>query len=423
LAYENDPELLDNSFAHIALLGPRELARAYRFALEVRPKGKMRELRRLVEAYLREKESQKGWDHLAVQHRGTLKELYALGHVAPSAYADKILFKGERPRGSVFEAVAHLAEMSPTEAAGAIMHFKIPFLIAMGALGEKAKQPDLVRALIERMTPTELTTNVKMLEKLGLKSNPSLRGAFDEALQRAATSKKNTLKTTRAAEAVSDSGLKEKLRGLQDKQIAALGGPEGNWLVLADKSGSMGSAIEAAKHVAATLSKICQGKVYLVFFDTAPVTVDVTGMPLDEIQKATRHIRAVGGTSIGCGLNRMLSEKVEIDGIAIVSDGDENTAPYFADVYKRYAEFVGKEIPVYFYQCSGGSMNLSGSMNRAGIEMQTFDIRGGVDYFSIPNLAATMRTRVYGLADEIMATPLLSLNDVLKDTRKDKVYA
>jgi hypothetical protein len=33
LAFEKDEELLDNSFAHIALLGPRELARAYRFRI------------------------------------------------------------------------------------------------------------------------------------------------------------------------------------------------------------------------------------------------------------------------------------------------------------------------------------------------------------------------------------------------------
>jgi hypothetical protein len=290
----------------------------------------------------------------------------------------------------------------------------------MGALGAKAKEPDLVQALIGAMSATELTTNVKMLDKLGMKTNPALRGAFDAALAKAATSKKATLKTTKAAEAVTDSVLKEKLQGLQDKQIKALGGPEGNWLVLADKSGSMSRAIEASRHVSATLAKICQGKVYLVFFDTSPMTVDVTGLPLDAIKKATAHIRANGGTSIGCGLNRMLSEKVEIDGIAIVSDGEENTSPLFADVYKRYCEFAGKQVPVYFYHVEG-SGSFAGELNREGIEMQTFDIRGGTDYYSIPNLAQTMRTKVYGLVDEIMATPLLSLNTVLKGAQKGLV--
>ena len=424
LATLTDEELIDNALAHIALLGPRELARAYRFGLEIRLPGKIRQLRRLVESYLHEKEQEKGWDHLAIQHRGTLRELYSLAHAKPEKERTNVVLYGRNfdktkaplPKGSVFEVVANLKNMSPTEAAGSIMKYHIPFLIAMGALGAKAKEPDLVQALIQAMSPTELTTNVKMLEKLGLKTNPALRGAFDAALAKAATSNKATLKTTKAAEAVTDVALKEKLQGLQDKQIKALGGPEGNWLVLADKSGSMSRAIEASRHVAATLAKICQGKVYLVFFDTSPMTVDVTGLPLDAIQKATRHITANGGTSIGCGLNRMLSEKVEIDGIAIVSDGEENTAPRFADTYKRYCEFAGKQVPVYFYHCEG-SGSFAHELNREGIEMQTFDIRGGVDYYSLPNLASTMRTKTYGLVDEIMATPLLSLNDVLKVKR------
>lgn len=425
LAYERDPELVDNSLAHIALLGPRELARAYRFALEIRLPGKMRELRRLVESYLHQKESDKGWDHLAIQHRGTLKELYALAHTKPEKERTNVVLYGRNfdktkaalPKGSVFEVVANLKNMGATEAAGAIMKYRIPFLIAMGALGAKAKDTDLVLALISAMSATELVTNTKMLEKLGMKTNPALRGAYDAALAKAATSKKNTLKTTAAVEAVEDEGLKEKLRGLQAKQIAAAGGPEGNWLVLADKSGSMSSAIEAARHISASLSAFVKGKVWLVFFDTSPMTVDVTGLSLDQIQKATRNIPASGGTSIGVGLNRMLQEKVEIDGIAIVSDGGENTAPLFADVYKKYSEFVGKDVPVYFYDVYGDS-HFTQSLNRAGIEMQKFDIRGKTDYYSLPNMVQTMRASMYSLADEIMATPLLTLNDVLKSRGK-----
>ena len=427
LAFEHDAELLDSAFAHLALLGPRELLRAFHFARELRPVGKMVKLRQLVGDYLHEKETDKYWDHLAIQHRKTLRELYALGHVRPETKADRVravLFgedeKGNKvplPKGSVFEVVANLKNMAPTEAAGSIMKYRIPFLIAMGALGAKAKEPDLVQALIGAMSATELTTNVKMLEKLGMKTNPALRGAFDAALAKAATSKKNTLKTTQAVEAVEDEGLKEKLRGLQEKQIAAVGGPEGNWLVLADKSGSMSQAIELARHVSATLAKFVKGKVYLVFFDTSPMTVDVTGLSLDQIQKATRHIKADGGTSIGVGLNRLLQEKVEVDGIAIVSDGGENQAPTFANVYKKYSEFVGKEVPVYFYDVHGRS-GWKESISAAGIEMQTFDVAGNTDYYSIVNTVSTLRTNRYSLVDEIMATPLLSLTDVFKKSRE-----
>jgi hypothetical protein len=426
LAYENDAELLDNAFAHLALLGPRELLRAFYFARELRPSGKMVKLRQLIGDYLHEKEQDKGWDHIAIQHRKTLKELYSLGHVLPEkdrTHAVLWGFKGKGdnkvllpvPKGSVFEVVANLKNMSPTEAAGSIMKYRIPFLIAMGALGAKAKEPDLVQALIQAMSPTELTTNVKMLEKLGMKTNPALRGAFDKAMEKASTSKKNTLKTTQAVEAVEDAGLKEKLRGLQAKQIAAAGGPDGDWVILADKSGSMQHAIETACHVAGSITQFVKGKVGLIFFDTSPMAVDVTGLSLDQIQKATRSFRANGGTSIGCGLNRMLVEKLAVDGIVIVSDGGDNTAPLFHDVYPKYAKFVDKDVPVYFYQLSGEADKLTPNMQRAGIEMTTFDLRGSkLDYYSIPNTVKTLRSNQYSLVEEILSTPLLTLNDVLK---------
>lgn len=427
LAFEKEPEFLDNAFAHLAMLGPRELLRAYHFAREIRPVGQMTAFRKMIGDYLTEKEADKGWDHLAIQHRNTLKELYALSHTNPEKdqtfavlFGAKFKEKMPLPKGSVFEAVANLKNMSATEAAGTIMRFKVPFLIAMGALGAKAKDTDLVLALIDRMSATELVTNTKMLEKLGVKTNPALRGAFEKALEKAASSKKNTLKTTAAIDAIDDEGLKNKMRGLQDKQIAAVGGPEGNWLVLADKSGSMTAAIELARHVSATLAKFVKGKVYLVFFDTQPLTVDVTGLSLDQIQKATRHITANGGTSIGVGLNRMLAEKIEVDGIAIVSDGGENQSPLFADVYKKYTAFAGKEVPVYFYDVHGHS-GWEDIINRAGIEMQTFKVAGNTDYYSIVNTVATLRTNRYSLVDEIMATPLLSLRDVLKT--KELVHA
>jgi hypothetical protein len=410
-------ELAENSLAHIALLGPRELARAYRFALEIRLPGSMQKMRRLVAQYLREKEADRfGWDRTAVQHRKTLKELYALAHVKPSEKADSILFKGDKPAGSVFEAISNLKNMSASEAAAAIVKFKIPFIVAGGALGENRKDPELVMTLIDRMTPTELVTNTKALEKLGLKTNPILRGAYENALQRTAKSSKNLLKTTRAAEAMDDEGLKEKLRGVQEKQIQNFGGVEGNWLVLADKSGSMAHAIEMSRQVAATLAKLVTGKVWLTFFDTHPQTIDVTGSALDHIQKATRYIQAGGGTSIGCGLKRMLDEKIEVDGIAIVSDGAEHSPPYFHLEYRKYCDFFGKDIPVYLYHCQGEPNSLSHTLNSAGIDHQVFDLTKTTDYYSIPNLAQTMRTSRYGLVDEVLATPLLTLADVFKRT-------
>jgi hypothetical protein len=428
LAYEKDAELLDNSLAHLAMLNPRELLKGFMFMRELRPAGRMMTMDRLVRDYLHDLESEKGWDHVAIQHSSVLRSLYSYARVKPTkdrVHAALWGFKGKgenkvilpMPNGSVFEAVHNLKKMTPTEAAGAIIKFKIPFLIAAGALEEKAKEPELVLAMLNRMSPTELVTNVKMLEKLGVKTNPALRGAFETAMAKAATSKQNTLKTTQAVEAVEDEGLKEKLRAVQKKQIAAAGGPEGDWAVLIDKSGSMSQAIETGRNIAAQLAQFVRGKVWMVFFDTSPMTIDVTNLSLDQITAGTKHIHAGGGTSIGCALNRLLQEKVEVDGIAIVSDGGEHNAPLFADVYAKYVKFADKDVPVYFYQLAGDPDYLSASMNAAKIELQTFDLRGSsIDYYSLPNLVKSMNSNQYSLIDSIMATPLVSLKDVLKNS-------
>src|SRR6266571_522976 len=414
LARDYPDEFVDNSLAHIASLGPRELLRAFRFSLDAKVPHRSR-FKKLIHAYCKQKERNKPkWERLAIQHRHTLKEIYALSHYDSADFARTILFDGKYPEGSLFDLLKNLRNMTPKEAAGTILEARLPFLVALGALEEKAKDPDLVLALIKRMSATELVSNTKMLEKMGIKTNPSLRGAYQEALESAAKSKKhkNVLKTTQAVEAIEDEELKDKLRGLQEKQIASIS-VEGNWLVLADKSGSMSRAIDIARHVSATLAKMVKGRVWLVFFDTHPQTVDVTGCTLDMIQKATKYIQAGGGTSIGCGLLRMLESKEEVDGIAIVSDGGENTAPAFPTVYKKYSETFAKEVPVYLYRCAGDHPALVGTMQGAGIDMQVFDLTANVDYYSLPNLVATMRTNRYSLVDEIMATRLLKLEDVL----------
>lgn len=422
------PDLAENSQAHLALLGPREFLKAAHFVLDLRDKKfpvRPTAMQKLAKSYLHDKETNTPkWDRIAILHRKVLRNLYSLMHVKPANERTNIVLYGKTfdnkkaplPEGSIFQVVSRLKDMDPVEAAGVIIARGIPPIVAQGALGKKAKDPDVVLALISRMSPTELVTNTKMLEKLGMKTNSALRGAYEKALEKTSKSNKNILKTSRAAEAIEDEELKEKLRGVQERQIKAHSGIDGNWLVLGDRSPSMEKSVEVAKHVAATLAKMVKGKVWLIFFDSYPQTLDVTGMAFDEIVRKTKHISAGGsGTSIGCGLQRMLETKEEIDGIAIVTDGGQNISPRFSDVYQRYSEVFDKQVPVYMYQFEGDTPHLIREMESANLDMQVFDLRNQkVDYYSLPNLVATMRTNRYSLVDEVMSTKLLKLSDVFK---------
>lgn len=411
-AISADAELRDNALAHVAALSPRDMARAVRFA-KGQPLVSKRGLVRLVERYLVDLAAVRGkFERVALQHRASLVELHALLHIKPLPLAQEILF--DRKKVGVFADVANLSKLSPAEAASIIVSKRIPFLIASGAMGAKMKDPDVLQALMEVMTPTELVTNAKMLEKLGIKTIPALRGTFEAKLVQAAESGRAVLKTTRAAEAVGGS-TGEKLKGVQEKQLNKLG-VDGDWLVLADKSGSMRASIEAARHVAALLARVAKGKVSLVFYDTMPIYLDVTGKTLEEITALTKRVEANGGTKPGCALQLAADKGLPVDGIAMVSDLNENgfVAPSFAQGFATLSEKLGKVPTLYAYQFAGDPPVLLKTCPAAGIDMQVFDLTGGLDYYSLPNLVQTMRTNRYGLYEEIMDTPLLRLGDVFK---------
>ncbi len=439
--------IMDNALAHIADLRPQELKRIFLESTRMTPDPKdnkkkiaipvppfaitanapKRVLRRLVTRYLRDLEAdRRQFEYTAVQHSNTLHTLYARFHVDRPQWVGEILFHGEKGKEKIhlqygiFDAIHRLHLMDIEEAAGTIVRFKIPFLIARGALGKKAKEPDTVLALIKSMSPAELVTNMKWLEKLGVKTNPVLRAALDLALGKAATSKRATatLKTTRAAEALKDDdALSGKLQVLQEKQLDKLGGIEGDWLVLGDKSGSMQGAIDVAMSVSSILARMVKGNVHLIFFDQTPRYFNVTGKSLEEIKYAVGNIGAVGGTYMHCGIQYAIDKKLRVDGMVFVSDGANHGIPV-PPVYQKYCQMMDIEPTLYFYQLAGEPDSFSRECRAAGIDLQTFDLRGqSVDYYSLPNLAQTMRVSRYSLMDEVMETPLRTLDEVLDKTK------
>ncbi len=420
-----DPEYRENALAHLAVLDPRNLARAVRFQKSL-PGTSHRALRRVVERYLRTREAKlKWWTRTAVQHRESMRELYALNHIKPVAWANDILFKGIATPGTVFHAIKMLPKLTDEMAAKEILNHQIPFLIVSGALGKRARSESLLHAMVTVMTPSELVTNMKMLDKAGAQAFAAVRGAIEAKLKSAKDSTKVALKTTRAAEALEEddpeSKVAKRLRDVQEAQVEKLGTIEGNWLVLADKSGSMEDAIEAAREVAGALTRFVKGEVHLVFFDTSPTAFECTGKTIEQIKHITRSQSADGGTSIGCGLEWARLKGLSIDGIAIVSDGQENSSPRFTDVYNRW--FKDEQPPVYFYRVEPSNRfntfhdtALTVSCKQGNVDVQLFDLGHKVDYYSLPNLVQTMRANKYSLADEIMSVPLLTLDTVF-DTK------
>lgn len=469
LAHAREESFTENALAHLADLNPRMLGKIllpkFETKIEVDVKNPKRKkivkvlgsngkpvelpafsskagaptriLRRFVTRYLRDLEAdRRDFERAAVQHSHVLMNLYAHFHVSRPQWVGEVLFHGEKgkgkwipPTGSIFAQIRNLSHLGPEEAAGTIAKYRIPFIVARGALGKKAKESDQVLALIRSMSSTELVTNMKWLESAGVKTVPALRAALEEKLGKVASSKapgRSTLKTTRAVQSLMEdvdpaaepSKIVEKLKTLQEKQIEKLGGTEGDWLVLADKSGSMEAAIQIAREVTALLARTVKGSVHLIFFDTTPQYINATGKTFEELTQITNRIRAGGGTSIGCGLQYALDKNISCDGIVVVSDGGENTAPFFGQVYPKYCVKMGNEPTVYLYQTSGeADYQFRQHCEVSHIDVQRFDLRGQkIDYNSLPNLVKTMRVGRYNLIEEIMNVPLRTLDEVLDRT-------
>jgi len=436
-------ELVENSLAHLALQPPRELLKALRFSVETGTFARRQRLmEKMVRRYLGVKESEPGrWSRLAARHRRSLKTLYALSRCACPEWVSVALFGGRKidgkqvaapyVAGSIFSDISNLHCMAPAQAAAVIQKWHLSPLVVSGAMtGAKAAQESsaVVQATMDQMSDTEVVTRAASLEKKGVGRDAALKETFRKKVSKATKSAKATLKTSVAADEVEDESLKTMLKELQERQIQAQKdsgrGIEGNWLVISDKSGSQALSIELGKHVAAAITKFVSGRVWLAFCDTGVMGKEVTGATLDRIKEGTRLITANGGTSYGVGLAWALQYGFELDGVVIVGDGAENSAPVFADQHREYKRRFGKDLPVYLLKTAStesvaSCYQFQTRMNMAGIPYTEHDFsHGQVDYYSVPSLVQTLNANTFGVVDKVMAAKLLTLDEVFSLTGK-----
>jgi hypothetical protein len=417
-AMENE-ELAQNAVACLASLDPRQLVKAYQFNKSLSSNGKTirhgrrRMLEDALKRYLLVREaSPNWWNASALRNRSAMRTLYAVAHKKPDPFAQKILFSKDYPTDSVFAVLKQLRQMDTLEAAAKIMKYKIPITVAAGA-GVKLDDKDVLLALIGNMTTNELITASSQLSRLKSWQLPVVREAYSEATKKAPKDKRvNVLKASRAAK--SSAAPAKELAALKEAATQSLKKIKGDWLVLADRSPSMHLSIEAGKQLAGLLAHRVEGKVHLVFFDAQPISFEVQGKSLDAIEQMTRHIGTGSATSIGCGLRWLRSQKLDVDGIVLISDGEENTVPYFPEEYLR----LGAEPALYFLLMVGGRDNLSPRLEQAGIPATTFDVRSGFDYYAMTNVVNVLKPQTYGFLAEVMETPLKTLDGIFRNKKE-----
>lgn len=164
-------------------------------------------------------------------------------------------------------------------------------------------------------------------------------------------------------------------------------------------------ALEVGKHIGALVSGITEAELFVYAFDTMACLVSAQGGELSDWEKAFRHIIAEGGTSIGAPLEIMRLRRQRVEQLVIVTDEEENTAPYFATVFKSYCDELKIVPDVVIVKVGQHSNYLERELERLKISYQTFIFAG--DYYALPNLVPllTRRSRLE-LLMEILDTPL-----------------
>ena len=202
-----------------------------------------------------------------------------------------------------------------------------------------------------------------------------------------------------------DAETAAKLEQVTNEQVKRRGSITKPTALFVDKSGSMQNAITVGKQLAALISGITEAELYVFAFDTMPYPIVAQGKELSDWERAFKHIKADGGTSIGCALEVMRKKRQIVDQIILVTDEGENNGPYFPEVYKQYCRELGVMPNVIIVKVGHASHWIENQLKKQQTPVETFTFAG--DYYSLPNLVPMLsRPSRLELLMEIMETAL-----------------
>lgn len=368
-----------------------------------------RSMRTEIERYLREREAKAArFDQVALQARAALKRLYAGLHIRPSERAQAILFADDPPADSQHFVLRQIRQSAdPAEQALAIATHRIPYRVAVSVISQMT--PTVLAALIDVMSPQEVINNMASLKQRGAFENPDLKALVEAKLAAAKSDKRvSAYKAKVAVEAAGLSGeLAARLDDVTEAQVKAKGAIKRPTALLIDKSGSMDVAIDVGRQLGAMISAICEADLFVYAFDTMPYPVEVAGRGLADWERALAGIYAGGGTACGVPLEWMRTKGQRVEQIIVVTDEQENQAPFWKDAYAAYAAQLNVRPDVIIVKVGRPTNQLEAACAALGVPARTFDFGG--DYYALPNLIPLLtRPSMLELLMEIIQYPLPS---------------
>ncbi|MFO0880644.1 MAG: hypothetical protein U0840_25130 [Gemmataceae bacterium] len=366
-----------------------------------------RSVRTEVLRYLREREGKAEWfDRSVLTARKAIKRLYALLHVKPSERAQKVLFDNAPPTDSKLFALKVLARAAGSdEQAAAIVAHRIPYRVAASVVREMT--PPVVRALVETMTPMELINSLGALKKRGALEDAAVQQLVEAKLASAQKDDRvSAYKAEIALDATEAEGdLAASLHKVTDARVKARGRITRPTAMLLDRSGSMSVALEVGKQLGALISAVTDSELFSYHFDTAAQTICAQGSDLAAWELALKGVTAGGGTSIGVAIDALREARQRVEQLVLVTDEDENTAPYFGTAYDQYVQAMKVRPAVIILRVGNPVDRIEKHCKARGIPVSVFRFEG--DYYALPNILPLLTQSSQGeLLMEILDYPL-----------------
>ena len=222
-----------------------------------------------------------------------------------------------------------------------------------------------------------------------------------------------------AAKVVKDDKIRHQLEAVVQHRAQAQGAIVRSTAILVDKSSSLSSAIEAAKQLGALVGGLMKADLRVLVFDTVARTLTVPegSASIADWERAFQGVVANGATSIGSPVAWLRANRVEVEQLVVVTDEEENTAPYFHEQLELYQREMGLMPSVILLKVQGSSDFLERQLRQRQIPFDTYQFTG--DIFSLANLIPMLsRPGRLELLMEILSTPLPVKTDLAVKSTK-----
>jgi hypothetical protein len=407
------PEHREHGFILLQRMRRYQLARIVKYCKEVLH-FTPRILTSAVRYYLKRREKNCLWfDECVIRDKKSLKYLYSTLHIKPDSRAEEILFKDNPPKDSRVYSVKELSKCkeNPARQAELILNQKIHYTTAIGAI--KYYTPAIIYALASVMTPQQVINNLKFFQERGALDDLSTRAVIEQKLNYGI--KENRVNDFKSVVALSkinaDSQMAENLTRITAERIKNRGKIKVPTAIFIDKSSSMQACIEIGKLLATMCSSIAEKDLYVYAFDSYAFKIKPNKNDFAGWEKAFAPIKASGCTSIGCPMRDL--KNVEIEQILVISDGEENTDPYFRTALDTYEKTNKKSVRVVFLKVGRGHQT-SFEESLKGREYMMIHFDG--DYYNLPNVIPLLVSEDnYKLITEIMEFPLYTKKNDLEN--------